>query len=337
MTVRMGKRQFATLALAAGMTLAAGAATAADVWRLAHKQKADGPEGLVFQKFADLVGEYSGGDLTVKVFPNEQLGKTDATIEQLQKGTVHIYAEGSTYLQKYYPDIQWMSAAFAFDNREHWVRFMNSDLVKGWFAKATEKSGIMVLGDPTAIVRGPYRVMVANKDVKKFDDMSGLKLRMHPNKTAVETWTRIGTDVKTLAWTDVYQAIDKGIVEAVNSPIALVESMRFYEVAPHIIKHDEYYQSVGFMTNAEAYAKLSPKQKDAVDRAYVEAGKYSLELMGKEADESIARMKAKGVTFTEIDTSPFVATLEAMYKEKTAAGEMPPEFLEAVAATRQMN
>ena len=48
-------------------------------------------------------------------------------------------------------------------------------------------------------------------------------------------------------------------------------------------------------------------------------------------------MKAKGVTFTEIDTSPFVATLEKMYKEKTAAGEMPKEFLEAVAATRQMN
>ena len=46
-----------------------------------------------------------------------------------------------------------------------------------------------------------------------------------------------------------YQSIDKGIVDAVNSPIALVESMRFYEVAPHIIKHDEYYQSIGFMVH----------------------------------------------------------------------------------------
>ena len=310
-------------------------AFAADVtWRMAHKMPPDSPEGKVFQKFADLVDEYSNGKMMIKMFPNEQLGKTNAVLEQLKMGTVHLYAEGSTYMKKWVKDITWTSAAFMFDDRDHWVRFMNSDLVKGWYQKASEEAGIGVLGDVTAILRGPYRVMVTTRDVKAFDDIKGLKLRMHPSQLAIDTWTTIGADVRTLAWTDVYQSIDKGIVDAVNSPIALVESMRFYEVAPHIIKHDEYYQSIGFMVHQPSYDKLSSDLKSAVDKAYADAGKYSFSVMGAAADESLARMKSKGVTFGSVDRSPFVKIMADFYAQKQQAGELPEGFLAAVEATK---
>ena len=158
---------------------------------------------------------------------------------------------------------------------------------------------------------------------------------MHPNQTAIETWTTIGADVKTLAWTDVYQAIDKGIVGAVNSPIALVEDMRFYEVAPHVVRHDEYYQSIGFMVNLAAYERLPAELKDALERAYAEAGKYSHEVMGASADASIARMKEKGVTFVDVDRAPFVQVMAGYYKKKQDAGELPAGFLDTVEATRK--
>jgi len=307
----------------------------ADVtWRMAHKMPPDSPEGRVFQKFADKVGTYSNGKMTIKMFPNEQLGKTNAVMEQLKLGTVHLYAEGSTYMKKWVPEITWTSAAFLFDSRDHWVRFMNTDLVKGWYKKASVQAGVGVLGDVTAILRGPYRVMVTKRDVKSFGDVKGLKLRMHPNKTAIATWTTIGADVKTLAWTDVYQSIKKGIVSAVNSPIALVESMRFYEVAPHVVRHDEYYQSIGFMVHQPSYDKLSADLKSSVDKAYTDAGKLSFDIMSKSADESIARMNSKGVTFIDIDRAPFVKVMANFYKKKAAAGELPKGFLEAVAKTR---
>ena len=321
-------------ALILSYVLASTPAWAGVEWRMAHKMPPDSSEGKVFQRFADLVDEYSGGEMKLKMYPNEQLGKTNAVMEQLRLGTVHIYAEGSTYMKKWMKDITWMSAAFLFDDREHWVRFMNTDMVKDWFRQAADEAGVIQLGDPTAILRGPYRVMVTTRDVREFDDVRGLKLRMHPNQTAIETWTTIGADVKTLAWTDVYQAIDKGIVEAVNSPIALVEDMRFYEVAPHVIRHDEYYQSIGFMVNQAAYEKLPDALKDTIDRAYADAGKYSREVMGASADESIARMREKGVTFVDVDRAPFVRVMDEYYREKQAAGELPDGFLETVEATR---
>jgi len=324
-----------TFALAAllAIGLSAGAADA-ETWRMATKQPADSPEGKVFSYFADKVEEYSDGDLTIRVYPNEQLGKTDAVMEQLQQGTVQLYAEGSTYMDKWVPAIGWVSAAFIFDDRDHWVRFVNSDLVKGWYEEASEKANVGVLGEPTAILRGPYRVMVANKDVQSFDDVSGLKLRMHPDKLAHAIWTTLGADVKTLSWTDVYQSIDKGIVDAVNSPIALVESMRFQEVAPHIIRHDEYYQSIAFMMNQAAFDALPEKDQEALLKAHADAGTYSEELMTAAADESIARMKESGVSFIDVDRGPFVATMKDFYADMAEKGELPEGYLEAVEATR---
>ena len=324
-----------TLAFASLLAFGLCTATAhAETWRMATKQPADSPEGKVFDYFAEKVAEYSGGDLTVRVYPNEQLGKTDAVMEQLQQGTVHIYAEGSTYMDKWVPDIGWVSAAFIFDDRDHWARFVESDLVKGWYAEAAEKAGVGVLGDPTAIMRGPYRVMVANKDVQSYDDIDGLKLRMHPDKLAHALWTHLGADVKTLAWTDVYQSIDKGIVDAVNSPIALVESMRFQEVAPHVIRHDEYYQSVALMVNQKKFDALPEKDQEALLKALEDAGTYSEELMTSSADESIARMKEDGVTFVDIDREPFVNAMKEFYTELGETGELPEGYLEAVEATR---
>jgi TRAP-type C4-dicarboxylate transport system substrate-binding protein len=322
------------VAIASALSLSLTGIAAAETWRLATKQPADSPEGKVFQYFADKVAEYSDGELTIRIFPNEQLGKTDAVMEQLQRGTVHLYAEGSTYMDKWVPAIGWVSAAFLFDDRDHWVRFANTDLVKGWYEKAAEEAGVGILGDPTAMMRGPYRVMVANKDVTSFDDVEGINLRMHPDKLAHAIWTHLGAEVKTLAWTDVYQAINRGIVEAVNSPVALVESMRFHEVAPHVIRHDEYYQSIAFMMNEEAFENLERELQEALLRAHAEAGEYSQELMNEAADESIARMKEGGVTFVDIDRGPFVERMRAFYADLEEKGELPEGFLEAVEATR---
>ncbi|MFM7807903.1 MAG: TRAP transporter substrate-binding protein DctP, partial [Planctomycetota bacterium] len=125
----------------------------AQTWRMSTKQPADSPDGKVFQRFADLVDQHSRGKFKIQVYPSEQLGKDDAVLEQLKMGTIHIYAEGAAYLQKWVPDAKWISAPFLFDDREHWVRFTNGPLVQGWIADARKVAGITVIGDLGAMVR----------------------------------------------------------------------------------------------------------------------------------------------------------------------------------------
>jgi TRAP-type C4-dicarboxylate transport system substrate-binding protein len=74
-------------------------------WKMTHKMPPESAEGKAFQRFADLVKEKSGGKMTVKIFPAEQLGKTEATLEMLENGTIQVYPEGETYLQKYVDEI----------------------------------------------------------------------------------------------------------------------------------------------------------------------------------------------------------------------------------------
>nr|WP_253949011.1 TRAP transporter substrate-binding protein [Mangrovicoccus sp. HB161399] len=315
------------------MILAAGSVSA-ETWRMATKMPVDSPEGQVFQKFAELTDEYTDGKLTIQVFPNEQLGKEDAVLEQMQVGVVNIYAEGFGYMRKWAPELSWISPSYLFDDRDHWRRFMNSDLVKGWFEKAAEVSGVGPLGDPTAVLRGPFLAMVSNKPVNGLEDVQGLKLRMHPDKLAIASWSHLGAEVITLPWTEVYQSIQKNIVEAVISPIALVESMRFNEVAPYIARNDMYWQSVGFMMNLAAYDGLDEDVKAGLQRAYAETGTFSEELMYRTADESIARMEADGATYTELDTAPFVEAMTSFYAEMAEEGELPAGYMEAVEAAR---
>jgi TRAP-type C4-dicarboxylate transport system substrate-binding protein len=321
------------LAVVASLAIPAGGAIA-ETWRMAHKQTAESIEGQMFQAFADAIGEKTGGEITVEVYPSEQLGKDDAILEQLQLGTVHLYPEGGGYLRKWVPDIEFMSAPFLFEDREHWARFVGSDLMEGWLDRIEAEAGITVIGDQTKMVRGPYRVMVTAKPVDGLEDIEGLKLRMHPNELAANAWRHLGAEVRTLAWTDVYESIGRGIVEAVNSPIALVESMRFQEVAPHIVRHDEYPQGIAFMANAAAWNALGAETQAKILEAYDEVAAEFEPKTAAIASEAIERMKADGVTYTEMDTGPIVAKMAEFYAEMDANGQLPEGFIAAVRATQ---
>ena len=150
----MTKTMRLTLTTALALALA-GPALAETTWRMATKMPVDSPEGQVFAKFAELTEEYTDGELKIDVFPNEQLGKEDAVLEQLQANIIQVYAEGFGYMKKWEPALAWVAAAFAFDDYDHWQRFMTSETVTGWFDNAAEQSGVRPLGDPTQVLRGP--------------------------------------------------------------------------------------------------------------------------------------------------------------------------------------
>lgn len=321
------------MALAIGLSIST--ALVAQTWRMSHKMPPESIEGQLFQMFADEVAERTGNQLTIEVYPSEQLGSDDAVLEQIQLGTIHVYPEGISYLQKWVPEMQFTSAPFLFDDRDHWSRFMASDLVQGWLERVADEAGIIVLGDSTAFVRGPYRVMLSSRDFETLEEMSGIRLRMHPDELAAESWRHLGAEVRTLAWTETYESIGRGIVEAVNSPIALVESMRFHEVAPNILRHGEYEQGMAFMMSAVAWNRLNEEMQGHLLDAYNAVAQESARVMGEIADGAIERMIAEGATFRELDTAPFVARMAEMYAAMDEAGNMPEGFLDAVNETRE--
>lgn len=310
-------------------------AAAAEVeWRFASKLPPDSPEGRTHQYFAEQVAKYSNGRMNITIFPSEQLGKGNAVMEQLQMGAIHLYAEGPQYPQKWVPEIKLTAAAFLFDDRNHWVRFMDSELVKGWYKKAEEKAGVKVLGNPATIWRGPYRVMLSTVPIADLNDVSKLKLRLPADRMQTATWNELGAEVRTIAFTEVYEAMKRGIVNSVNLPISLAEVTKVYEVAKYVTPHKEFYQSISYMMNKRAWDRLPADLQQALLRAHEDLAEYSLKQNQVYAEKGIEIMKKNGVTFGEIDRTPFVDAMRAYYQREQQAGNLPVGFLETVQAAK---
>jgi TRAP-type C4-dicarboxylate transport system substrate-binding protein len=331
-TAARSARRAAAFTLAA-LLLGTGVASA-ETWRFATKMPPDSPEGKVFQFFADRARELSNGDMDVQVYPSEQLGKEAAVLEQLELGTINIYAEDAFFLQKWVPDIKWIAPPLLFQTREEWVSYTSSDLAKGWFEQAEEIAGVRPLGDPMAVVRGPYRVLISKEPIEKYEDLSSITLRMYPDQLAISVWEHLGAELAMLAWTETYQGLQSGLANAVTSPAALVESMGFFEQAPHVVRTNEFWQGLPFMMNAAAFDDLSEENQTALVQAHEEAGAYSVELMEENASKMRANLEAKGVTFTEMPLDPLFAYMGDWYAEQDAAGALPEGMLAAAEAAK---
>jgi len=301
-------------------------------WKMTHKMPPESAEGKAFQRFADLVKEKSGGKMIVKIFPAEQLGKTEATLEMLENGTIQVYPEGETYLQKYVDELKYSNLPFVFETREHYARFINSPRVKGWTERVRKEHNIMIVGNVADFVRGPYRVMAAKKPITSLADVKGLKLRLHPDDLSIAVWRELGANTIVLAWTEIYESMSRGIIEACNSPMALVEPMKFYEVAKYIVRHDEFPQGMAFMTSAKDFDALTPELKTVVVDSVKGAGEYSAQIMEKQAQESIARMEKKGAKYSTIDRKPFVEKIAKFYAQMEADGKMPKGLIAEIQA-----
>lgn len=321
------------LCLAAVTSAGLSTAAAAETWRMSTKLPSESFEGQLHEIFAERVSEYTDGEVSIQIYPSEQLGDAQTVLEQVSSGIIDIFTDDVTYLDKFDPSVSWISAPFLFDNREHWACFLKTDYFQSILDGVAERDNITVIGDVGPFTRG-FRVLVAKDEVGGFQDVQNLKLRLWDNQLIVDIWTALGTDPLVMAWTDVYQSLQTGIVEAVTSPASLVESMKFYEPAPHIVRTDEFNQANVYMINKDSWDSISAEAQEGVLRAYYEVSDIAAAGIDAAFEESLEIMEAQGATYGSLDTGPFIEAASSIYRDREANGDMPAGFLAEVDAAR---
>lgn len=308
----------------------------AETWRLSSMMTPESFEGQTYQKFADLVEEYTDGDVEIRIYPNEQIGTMNSVVEQLSQGLIQLAPSGSSFLARWEDGIRYAAAPFLFDNYEHWSKFIEGDLFQSWLAKAEDTAGIGILGNIPDMPRGSFRTIVSSKPITSADDIKGLKMRQYQNELVIDAWTYLGAEVRVLPWGEVYDGINRGIVDAVTSPAEQIQAMRFYEVAPYIVRSDEYPQAVAWMMNKKAWEKLSEENQAALLKAHKEAAAFGRALMAEASASLQSDLESKNgvhVNF-DFDSSPLVKKMADFYNERDAEGKLPEGLLEAVEVAR---
>ena len=232
----------------------------AETWRLSSMMTPDSFEGQTYQRFADLVEEYTEGEIEVRIYPNEQIGSMDSVVEQLSQGVIQLAPSAISFMSRWEEGINYAVAPFLFDDYDHWANFINGELFQSWLGTVEEEANITILGSIPDMPRGSFRTLLSTEPVETAADIEGLKLRQYQNDLIIDAWTYLGAEVRVLPWGEVYDGLNRGIVDAVTAPAESIESMRFYEVAPNIIRTDEYPQAVSWMMNQNAWEGLSTEQ-----------------------------------------------------------------------------
>lgn len=298
-----------------------------------HISPKESVEGITIDRFADLVKQKTNGQLTIQIFPSEQLGKSVSQIDSTAIGNQDMFFAGSPEMERFSPGLRLLGLNWVVPSVEAFRKVTKDPVWNEILHEPLAKAGFTVLASNWE--RGPYRVMVSTKPVTNLDDLKGMKLRIAPIDSWRRQWTALGMQVVVLAWNDVYLGLKQGTVEAVTAPLALVGPMKFTEVAKHITRTDEFWQVLLPMVNRDRFAKLSPAHQKAMRDAAQELGDWFVAEQERVGQADIERLKKEnGATYSVIDVKPGVERMKPIIKQMETENFIPAGLYDKVLAIR---
>jgi len=271
--------------------------------KLGHIYPATSVQGIANEKFADLVEEYTNGEIEVNVFHSAQLGRQMEMIQGVSMGTIDFYVGATDSMCDLVPKLEAIAWHFIFKDRNHVDKFYNSDIWEEIQQELINKWNIKVLAANWE--RGPFKVFISKKPLFTLKDLKGSKMRVPETTVMLKCWTALGADASPVTFGEVYLALKQGIVDSLEQPFDGVYPNKFHEVAPYITftKHD--YQRVSIIMNNSKFKGLSEENRKAISKAAKEAGDYYTKLVYENFEIDKSRILKEHGFIIEIDNSEF--------------------------------
>lgn len=312
MMARTLKALIAGLALFA-LTFATGA-HAETVLRLATQVARPHPFLAVAAYFKKHVEEQTHGQVKVKIFPNASLGKDSTVLNEMKYGTIDLIISSTDNAAKELPEFQIFDLYYLFPNYKVFNKITapGSPVFKRFQAIADRRHlGLKILA---LFGSGTRNLSVSTHPVKSLADIRGLKMRVPPSHIVAESWKALGTVPVTVAWPELYAAIQTGVAQGLESTLSGYLGSKLYEVAPYLALTHHTINGSHFSMSKLSWQKLTPKQQKIVAKVATQAAKIGTQ-KGIEADNSLVSVLTKKykVTVTRPGTAPFMKAIEPLY------------------------
>lgn len=295
------------------------AATASSVqaaqWRGWNIHKADYPNTVAMDKFAELLSEKSEGKMGLKMFHAGVLGNQSDAIEQVRIGGLEIGNFNLGPMGPIVPAANVVSLPFIFKDTEHMFRVLEGEPGKQINAGMKEK-GVIALAWFDAGARSFYNT---KKPVMKPSDVEGMKVRVMNNDLYSGMISALGGNPSPLAFSEVYQSLKTGVVDGAENNWPSYEATGHFEVAGFYSISQHLIIPECICMNAAAFEALSDDEKKTVTEAAQEASSLQRELWAKRAVASREKVEAAGAKINEIsDKSEFQSAMEPVYAKYLA-------------------
>lgn len=261
--------------------------------KIAHYWPETHPHHVALEQFKANVEERTDGELTVSIFPNATLGTEKQMINSTRNGTVQAAIFGSLMQDLDYK-LGFVEMPFLFRDYDHVQKFYDSEVSKD-IEKTFEDYNVKHLAN---IILG-FRVISSNKPIASPDDYKGVRLRIPNASTFVAMSNNLGVNAQTMAYTEVFTALEQGVVDAQENPLSSIKSQGFHEVQKYIVVTNHMFTSLNLGMNKDFYDSLTDEQKAIIDDESKKFGTLASELTIEENDSTLAYFKEQGLEVIE--------------------------------------
>jgi tripartite ATP-independent transporter DctP family solute receptor len=315
----------------AGLALvgAAGIAMAQDVTlRGASMFDEDHAFTKTLRQFETLVAEKYDGDVEFDMRLNGELGVESDYVTYLNQGVAVDYTIiAPSNMAVFSNSIPLMDMPFLFRDLDHWNAVLSSDALQPLEAELREKAGIVIVG----YTGGGVRNLVSAEPIADMDELAGHRMRVMGAPIQAQTFAAVGAAPQAIAYNEVYNAIQTGVIAGFENEAASIQNLKFYEVAPYVTLTQHTITVRPIVMSAKTFDALPEDLQAAIMEAGKEAGAFGRELESREDGEKLKEMADAGqITLVEFDGRERMLELVQPVQDNYAAELGATELLEGI-------
>ncbi|MBT2299382.1 TRAP transporter substrate-binding protein [Variovorax paradoxus] len=260
-------------------------------------------------KFAEAIKAKTSGRFEIQVAHSAQLGDDAAMITALRSGTLDISANSQGAMANVVPEYAALGLPFLFTDIQKAWQLLDGPVGEE-LSKRTAAKGMVVLGYWDNGIR---HVTNNKRPIKTPADIKGLKIRTPPDTMTMDIMQALGADAQQIKFSELYVALQQGVVDGQENPLTNIASAKLYEVQKYLSLTGHKYEANPFVMSKRSWERLSPADQKVFTEAAADATQMQRKL-SKEADEKLTtELKAKGVQIDTVDRKAFVEATKSVY------------------------
>lgn len=243
------------------------------------------------RKFEELVKKYYGKPINFELHLNSELGLEKDYFAYMSQGISVDYAVvAPSHMSTFSKAAPLMDMPFLFRDLDHWNKVLDGDALKPIADEVASKADVMLVG----YAGGGVRNLIVKRPVKNMSELKGLPIRVMGAPIQTRIFQAIGAAPTVIAYGEVYNAIQTGVIDAAENEAAGLEQMKFYEVGPEISLTQHAITVRPLCFSGKTFKRLPADLQAAIVKAGREAGAYGRHIESTEDAERLARMEREG-------------------------------------------
>jgi tripartite ATP-independent transporter DctP family solute receptor len=314
----------ATAVLALGLTGCASGAGAgsganageetggeARVFRVAFNQNESHPQAQAILELSDKLEEATDGKYSLELYADGTLGAQEATIEQVQSGTIDFAFVAGSLLESFNPDFSVVNLPYMYESPEHQMEVLNDREIVGDLYESLEADNLTLL----AAFHGGVRNVYTDKPIKTPADLASSKIRVIGSETNVRMMELMGGVGTPMAQDEVYTAIQSGVLDGAENNELIYSSLAHDETAPYYSYTQHLMMPDYFVASPTVWDGLDEKTRGLFEDLLDEAVDAELEAFDAAVKSAVADAEDAGATFVKADVDAFRKAVLPLHKE----------------------